>query len=86
MNKIDLEKNVLDLSYRRNLQLINIILILGVGTFFAYIGALILNPGKYFIYTFLIIIIGVLTYIFYQRVDDLLKEISNKIKNLSTLS
>ncbi len=82
MNKIDLEKNVLDLSYKRYLQLLNIILITGFGALFAYVGALILNPERVMVYTFVIILGVVIIYIIYQNIGERLKGISNKIKNL----
>lgn len=82
MEKSYLEKNVLDLSYKRNLQLLNIFLISGIGVIFASIVALILNPEKLFAYVFSIIIIGVITYIIYAYIDERLKIISEKIKNI----
>lgn len=38
MNKIKIEKNRLDLSYQRNLQLLNIVLLIGTGSFVSYLG------------------------------------------------
>ena len=81
MEKSDLEKNVLDLSYKRNLQLLNIFLISGIGAIFASVGALILNPEKVFAYVFVIIIFGAITYILYAYIDERLKIISGRIKN-----
>ena len=82
MEKSDLEKNVLDLSYKRNLQLLNIFLISGIGAIFASVGALILNPEKVFAYVFAIILISTITYIIYAYIDERLKIISGRIKNL----
>jgi len=82
MNKSDIEKNVLDLSYNRNLQLLNIVLISGLGALFAFAGAWILNPERILVYTFAIIILSSITYILYQNIDEKLKEISLKIKSL----
>ncbi len=82
MNKINLEKNRLDLVYRRNLQLLNIVLISGFGAVFAYVGALILNIEKVLSYTLVMILIIVITYVFYKRIDGNLKEISEKIGSL----
>ncbi|MEK6926577.1 MAG: hypothetical protein AABW50_04840 [Nanoarchaeota archaeon] len=82
MVKFYLEKNVLDLSYKRNLQLLNIFLITGLGTLFAFVGAWILNPERILVYTFVIILVGSVTYIIYQNVDERLKEISQKIRDL----
>ena len=82
MDKVNLEKNRLDLSYKRNLQLLNIILISGIGAVFAYIGALVLNPEKIFYYTVIVILVSVVSYVFYKRINDNLKNVSIKIKNL----
>ncbi|MAH51370.1 hypothetical protein CMI37_36475 [Candidatus Pacearchaeota archaeon] len=82
VSKLDLEKNSLDLSYRRNLQLLTIILVSGLGGIFTYLGALILDFEKVVIYTFLMILIMVLIYIFYWKINDNLKNISEKIKTL----
>jgi len=82
MDKLDIEKNRLDLAYKRNLQLINIILISGIGVIFAYVGALILNLNKVLIYTFIMVLVGAITYIFYSNVNENLKQISDEIKNL----
>jgi len=82
VTKLDLEKNILNLSYRRNLQLLNIVLILGVGTVLAYAGSIILNPEKILSYTFATILVGAITYILYRNIDSNLNNISIKIKNL----
>jgi len=82
MNKKDLEKNILDLSYKRNLQLLNIILIIGGSTFVASFVGLILNLNKLTEYSILLIIIGVITFMLYNRIDSNLREIANKIKGL----
>lgn len=82
MGKVELEKNVFDLAYKRNLQLLNIVLILGIGYIFTYIGALILNPEKILVYTFVLILLGAITVVFYKKINENLKKISNKIKNL----
>ncbi|OGJ22081.1 hypothetical protein A3K73_06555 [Candidatus Pacearchaeota archaeon RBG_13_36_9] len=78
----EIEKNRLDLAYRRNLQLLNIFLISGLGAVFAYIGALILNLEKVLPYTIIMILVGTVTYIFYKRIDRNLKEISERIEKL----
>ena len=82
MDKLEIEKNILDLSYKRNLQLLNIILVSGLGALFAYIGALILNPEKIISYTFVMIIVASLTYVFYRNVYENLRKVSEKLKNL----
>ncbi len=82
MNKIELRKNVLDLEYKKNLQILNIILISGIGAIFAYIGALILNPDKAVAYTIVMIFAGSLTYWIYFMINENLKEISEKLEKL----
>jgi len=74
----------LDLAYKRNLQLLNVILIIGAGTFVAYLAGFVLNQDKIFQYTTLLIVVGAITYFLYNRFDDRLKEISIKIKELSS--
>lgn len=82
MNKTNLEKNTLDLAYKRNLQLLNILLISGIGAVFAFLGSLILNPEKFTYYVYIIILVGLFIYITYKRIDENLKKISRKIRNL----
>ena len=86
MDAIGLKKNVLDLSYKRNLQILNIVLISGIGAIFAYIGALILTPVKIFSYTFVMLLIGLIMIILYNNLNSNLKDISNRIRNLITTS
>jgi hypothetical protein len=82
MIKYVIEKNVLDLSYKRNLQLLNAILIIGAGSFITFLAGVFLSPEKISSYSILLTIIGIITFIFYKRVDNILKDISNKIKSL----
>ena len=82
MKKIDIEKNVLDLSYGHYLQFLNILLILGGGALLAYLAGFVLSPEKRFQYSLLFSVIGLLVYILYAHFDERLKEISRKIKNL----
>jgi hypothetical protein len=82
MAKYFIEKNVLDLSYKRNLQLLNAILIIGAGSFITFLAGVFLNPEKISSYSILLVILGVITFIFYKRIDNNLKEISNKIRSL----
>jgi hypothetical protein len=82
MDRLDLEKNCLDLAYQRNLQLLNAVLISGIGAFFAYFGALILNPERLLPYTLAMILVGIITYVFYRKIDERLKVISYKLRLL----
>ena len=82
MRKEELEKNRLDLAYQRYLQIMNVILLVGAGSFVAYLAGLILNPDKFREYSILLAIIGFLTYYLYLKIDKKFKDISDKIKNL----
>jgi len=82
MNKTELEKNRLDLSYKRNLQIINATLLLGVGSIITFIAALLLNRKSLTEYSIIISVLIILTYIFYKKTDKNLKQISEKIKKL----
>jgi len=75
-------KNILDLSYRRNLQLLNAVLIIGLGSFVAYFIGLVLNPDKLIQYTLIVIVLAVVSYIFYYKINRNLRNISNKIGKL----
>ena len=81
--EIQLKKNILDLSYKRNLQLINIILILGGGSILASFTGLILNFDKLFQYSVILFVLVALTYIAYSKIDKNLKDISERIKDLT---
>ena len=83
ISKIEIEKNVLDLSYQRNLQLLNTILLIGTGSFISYLAALIIDFSKLMQYTVLLVVIASITLIFYKRVDGKLKKISEEIRNLA---
>jgi len=65
------------------LQLLNTILIVGAGSFITYLAGLILNQDRMFQYTLILIIIGAITLIFYNNINENLKDISNKIKELN---
>ena len=78
MDKIELEKNRLDLAYKRNLQLLNVVLIVGLSSFIAYLAAFLLNPEKIRIYTILLLGIAFITYALYYSINKNLKNISNK--------
>ena len=82
MIKYVIEKNALDLSYKRNLQLLNAILIIGAGSFITFLAGVFLSPEKIDSYSILLAIIGIITFVFYKRVDNNLKDISNKIRSL----
>ncbi len=82
MNRKQLEKNRLDLSYKRNLQLLNATLIIGGGSFVASLVGIVLNLEKIKEYTIILVIIGITTYIFYLNINNNLQQISKEIKKL----
>ncbi len=82
MKKIELEKNRLDLSYQRNLQLLNTILLIGAGSFITYFVALILDTLKSYQYTIILVIILSISVFLYRKISKNLRRISEEIKNL----
>lgn len=81
-SEINLQKNRLDLAYQRNLQLLNAVLLVGGGTIVTYFASYIFNPSKFYQYTLLFAVFGIITYLTYQKINEKLKGISNKIKDL----
>ncbi len=79
---VSLEKNRLDLAYRRNLQILNVVLVVGLGSVVAYLGGLIFNPEQWVNYSLILIVIGSLTYSAYVKIDKNLRGISSKIRSL----
>ncbi len=81
MNK-NFKKNRLDLAYRKQLTYLNAILtFISIGII-SFIGTFIWNKD-YFIYgLFLIIIVLIVSYAFYLKVDKNLKTTFDKIKKL----
>ena len=85
--KLNIEKNRLDLAYQRQLQLLNFVLIVGVGSIISLIIGIILNPEKllkgkiYYGVGFIMIVI--IIYSIYYNINKNLKGISNKIKALN---
>ena len=82
MDRKQLEKNRLDLSYKRNLQLLNATLIIGGGSFVASLVGIVLNLEKIKEYAIILAIIGITTYIFYLNINNNLQQISQEIKKL----
>lgn len=82
MRKDELEKNRLELAYTRNLQLMNVVLLTGAGSFVAYLAGLILNPDKFKEYSILLAVIGFFTYYLYLKIDKRFRDISDRIRQL----
>ncbi len=81
-DKLEIEKNVLDLAYQRNLYLLNAILFIGVGTIISYFAGIIVSPEKIYEYSIPGSIVIIITYILYSKVDKNLNDISKKINGL----
>ncbi len=80
--KSKFEKNRLDLAYRKQLTYLNAIVLLATTGILSFIGTFIWNKD-YLIYGFLLmIIIWVIAYFFFKKIDKNIKNISGKIKNL----
>ncbi len=82
MDKLELKKNCLDLAYKRNLYLLNALLIIGVGSIITFFAGLIFNLDKWFNYSVVLVIVFSLTYVGYIKVDNNLKDISESISKL----
>lgn len=82
MSKDKIEKNRLDLAYRKQLQILNITLLLGTISLISLISSFIWFPERWVIGSALTIVIGILAINWYKKIDKTLKNISNKIKNL----
>jgi hypothetical protein len=82
MKKIDLEKNCLDLEYQKNLQLLNSILITSSGSLIAYLSGLILNISQWREYSLIVFGILLISILVYNKTNNNLKLLSNKIKTL----
>ena len=82
MKNVYLEKNCLDLAYQKNLQYLNALLSLGVGSLIAFIGGLILNFEKWFLYSGVIFLISTIIILIFKRTNTNLMIILNKIRDL----
>jgi len=82
MDKLTIKKNVLDLAYKRNLQLSNALLIIGGGSMVASFTGLILNLDLAFQYSVVLFITILLTFILYNFIDNRLRSISSEIQSL----
>ena len=77
-----LQKNRLDLAYNRQLQYLNFILLLGFGSIISLFIGLILSPERWFNYALAFVIIGIITLIIHNNIDQNLRKISAEIRKL----
>ena len=84
MNKKEIEKNRLDLAYKKQLQILSNTMILGTITLVPVFISIILGetPEKRIIGLVIVAAIASIAYINYKNTDNKLKEISNKLKRL----
>jgi len=78
-----IKKNRLDLAYQRQLCFLDFILTIGVGSMISLLLGIILNPDNWFKYSIIFIVISSLAYIGYFKIDENLKKISQKIKEIN---
>ena len=82
MNKKELEKNVLDLAYRKQLNYLNAVLAVGTIGILSFIGTFIWNKESLKLGFILTTAVILLCYAAYKKLDKNMKEISNKIRKL----
>tara|TARA_Y100000310_G_scaffold243038_1_gene247399 strand:- start:1750 stop:1998 length:249 start_codon:yes stop_codon:yes gene_type:complete len=82
MNK-SFEKNRLDLAYQRQLHYLNGVLALATVGIFSFLGTFIWNREFLLQGLIIVTIFLIVAYYFHNKIDKNLKEISNKIKELS---
>ena len=82
MNK-NFEKNRLDLAYKKQLSYLNGVIALFTIGLISFIGTFIWNEDKLLIGLIMVSTIIIFSYYAHKKIDNNLKEISNKIKELS---
>jgi len=82
MDKKELEKNILDLEYKKQLQLLNTSLISGTTGLIPLLISFVWYPDRILIGLSLTFFMGSLSYIWYKNTTENLKEISEKIRKL----
>ena len=81
MNK-NSEKNRLDLAYKKQLTYLNSVVLLATTGALSFVGTFIWNKD-YLIYGFLLmIVIWVISYFFFKKIDRNIKNISEIIKKI----
>lgn len=82
MDKKESEKNILDLEYKKQLQIQNSTLILGTTSLLPLIISFIWYKERWIIGLTLTLAIGLTAYLWYKKSDRELKIILEKIKNI----
>ena len=80
--KIQIEKNVLDLEYHRQSQLINAIVIFGTTGLISFIGTFIWKRELLFQGALIAAFVVAVCFLSYRNLDNNLKKISEKLENL----
>ena len=82
MNQKKIEKNILDLEYKKQLQIHNNVLLLGTTSLLPLIISFMWYQERWDLGLALTFTIGIISYSWYKKVDDNLKQILRKIKEL----
>ncbi len=82
MKKIEIEKNCLDLEYKRQLQIMNALIILMTTGAVTFIGTFIWKRDLLLMGSFLTMGILMICFFTYQRVNNNLQEITEAIQRL----
>ncbi|MBI2628720.1 hypothetical protein HYW74_01400 [Candidatus Pacearchaeota archaeon] len=77
------EKNRLDLAYQRQLHYLNGIIALTTIGMISFLGTFIWNKDYLLVGLIIVTIFVIIAYYLHRKIDRNLKEISNKIKELS---
>ena len=82
MNKKEVRKNLLDLRYKKHLQIQNVTLLLGTISVIPLIISFIWYKERLILGFILTLIIGFISYIWYKKSDKRLNNILNRIKDI----
>ena len=82
MNEKEIKKNLLDLEYRKQLQVHNISLLLGTISIIPLIISFIWYKERLILGLILTLGIGIISYLWYKESDKRLNDILNKIKKI----
>ena len=82
MNEKEIKKNVLDLEYKKELQIHNNLLLMGTTSLFPLIISFVWYPERWGIGLALTFSIAIISYSWYKKSNKKLKEILDKIRKI----
>ena len=82
MDKKTIQKNILDLEYKKQLQTQNVILLFGTTSVLPLISSFVWYPERLALGLLLTFLISLVAYFKYKEIDENLDNIINKIKGL----